>query len=65
MSDRTDTAEAVQDCVEYAFDDDQPLLKIADFISILKESGWSDADIDLVKTTVLAEWERRRSSALN
>ena len=65
MSDRTDIAEAVQDCVEYAFDEDWPVEKIAEFIFILKASGWSDADLDAVKTRVFEEWSKRSDAQLN
>ena len=58
-------ADAVKDCVEYALGDDRPFQKIADFLFILKEAGWSEGDLDAVKARVLDEWSRRRNSELN
>ena len=61
----SDIDEAVLDCVDYAFNDDQPVEKIAEFIFILKESGCSDSDLDVVKTRVFEEWSKRSDAQLN
>jgi hypothetical protein len=58
---RPELTEAVQDCVDFAFDDARPFLKIADFLFILSEAGWSEEDLDAVKARVLNEWSRRHN----
>jgi hypothetical protein len=65
MGDRPEIAEAVRDCVEYAFDDERPFRKISDFLFILNRSGWREDDLVAVKSLVLAEWSKRSSAELS
>ena len=52
--------EAVESCVAYAAGHERPFQHVADFLVLLKRSGWSDSDIARVQSLAIAEMVKRR-----
>jgi hypothetical protein len=52
--------EAVESCVAYAAGEERPFQNVADFLAVLKRSGWSSSDVARVQSLAIAELVKRR-----